>query len=453
MFISIALVILCFFISLLLTKSVLSPACMFSLLWSCILTLSAAGLYALLPTSDWVYQAIAIGVAVFCIACFAVQSLGLRNEQLDGRRQSIHQLRYGFLAILVVLTIGLFTKDLIISVNTAGGFEGLDYVRAISQDSTSALYSSRSTLESALRMLVIDPFSLAFQVIVAMEFWNPSRKNWILLSDVLMIGLRVFSQGSRILIVYLAFHLIVCGILCLRNTSLVSGSYQEQLRSVSTWIAKRKKVLIPIVIIAVVVFIAATVSRSNDRVIRNIYYYFSMEPHLMESWLPKGGQIDNPSLGAASFNGFIYPLIYVVKNLFSLDYPEPWYTNIFLLINDTDQIWKTIAFDGTTANAYVSLFWFFYIDGGILGIVVGCALYGLSIGGLYSKSLRSTSLYSIGICSYLLQSLVFSFVRFQFASTSYALGIILLILLYRKRDKSEIESDSKLLDGALGRTK
>lgn len=50
---------------------------------------------------------------------------------------------------------------------------------------------------------------------------------------------------------------------------------------------------------------------------------------------------------------------------------------VYDLIRLTDSEWLTITAQSTHANAYVSAFWFFYLDGRIVGIIIGFALYGI----------------------------------------------------------------------------
>lgn len=396
-------------------KHRITPLFIFSLLWSFILFLSALRLYNLDKPSDQGYAVIAIGMLGFGIGYLVFGKFKIKK--LKGNQ--FYLTRDRIIWLLAAITIGLYFIDFMKVIGYLMDGQSLAYIRALSQDSGSILYANRSNLETVIRTFIIQPFALGFQVIVAMEFWN-GKKKWFIV-DVIIILLRMLSEGSRSLLLYLGMHLII--IFILDN----KVSYYIDLYRAKKAMKGRKRYLKIVTLIAIVIIIATTLSRSGDRAIRTTYYYFSMEPTMLSLWIEK---VKEYGYGLASINGVFFPILFVIKNLLGLgNYPSYWYNNIFLLINDTDKTWRIISsFDNTQANAYVSIFWFAYLDGGYIGTFLILFI----IGAIYSFTYKYMNKYknkkSICIYAYLLQGLLFSFIRLQFADVSYALGFVFLML-------------------------
>lgn len=397
-------------------KTRLNPLLFFTILWALVVGLSVPRLYFSYHANQYTYFIILIGIFGFALG----SSFGKRIKIKDSPK---HKLHYVILIILSIATIIFFAQDFarVISSFKTGG---LAIVRALSQDSTSVLYEGKSALEIAIRSFIIEPFSLALQPMVACEFWYKNKRRWyFLIADLIIAVLRMLGQGSRSLFMYLGLNLIFA-FLCI---NIGNRTLNEK---ITARLKKYKKYIVAIAVAFLVIFIWSSSSRSGNRLIRNLYYDFSMEPYLMQTWM---GDIKSYGLGSASFNGFIYPLLFVVKNLFGFPtYPEPWYSDIFLLINDTDQIWNVIASDGTRANAYVSIFWFPYVDGGLLGEVIVMTFIGCLGAVFFKKYISNRDPFHLSLFLLFMQGIIMSFVRLQFATPAYALAFVFLYILYAK---------------------
>lgn len=402
-----------FLIELVIRKQNISPMILFSALWFSIIILSGIRLYGLNPTSDFTYLIIFVGLLFWGIGYYSNSFFFLQTASIN--KYKLH--RY-VVCLLALASIFFCFKDFVKVLPDLLNGENLAQIRLISQDNTSILYQDVGNIENAIRSFIIYPFMMAFQPIVALEFWKGNRK-WLYL-DILIIVFRVLSQGSRIIFIYLLIDLILFYGITSKNK--VIKEYFS-----------RKNIAF-LVIIGIVAIIWTTYSRSGDRAFRSTYYYYSMEPYMMNEWI---GQIKGWGFGTASFNGLVYPVIYFFKNVlhFISDYPSYWYNNIFLLINNTDKIWLTISsWDYTQANAYVSVFWAPFVDGGFIAEGIIMFIYGSVVQHYYQSVYVIKNAGDREKCIYalLLQGLLFSFVRFQFADITYVLSFVWIILLYRK---------------------
>ena len=104
------------------------------------------------------------------------------------------------------------------------------------------------------------------------------------------------------------------------------------------------------------------------------------------------------------------------------------------MIARTVSDWALIINEGkTTANAYVSLFWYFYTDAREYGIIIGSLVYGFIMRRVYAKSIINKNIKNVAIYFLLFQGLFFSFIRFPFSKAYYVLAILYMLFVIKKR--------------------
>ncbi|MEZ7139783.1 oligosaccharide repeat unit polymerase, partial [Streptococcus pneumoniae] len=99
----------------------------------------------------------------------------------------------------------------------------------------------------------------------------------------------------------------------------------------------------------------------------------------------------------------------------------------------TDAIWYNIAPGLTKANAYVSLFWFFYADGRLLGVLIGSLLYGTFCGYIFCRYIQQQNKKNLAMLLFIYQGVFFSFIRFPFSKSNYAIAFVLLLFFAFKK--------------------
>lgn len=425
---------LCIFmiaISMITEKKKLNPLTLLFILWTIIIGLSSLRLFRLRAASENTYLIIMIGLAAFTIGYYFIRifirdkSFVLNKSKMIYKKK-IYEPRYKLLYILAAICLLFYLYDLsIVCVYILRG-SSLAHIRELAQDSNSIIYAGRSAIENSIRVLVITPFVIALQPIVATDFWVGKRDKKLIIMNILIIALRVITDGSRVVIVYLLLHLLV-------SSQFINEKHGKRKIRFSKKNVKKVVAIGFIIAIGGYALYKTTLSRSGDSFVRYMYYYFSMQPYMFEIW---SNIVDNTRItgyGLASINGFIFAFLYIIKNFLGLkNYPEYWYS-IYSLIGLTDSQWQVIAGDATIANAYVSIFWFLYLDGRIFGIIIGMAIYGMICARTFIKANKQKTARNICIYSIILQGLCFSFVRLQFADIYYAISVIfILVFAYKK---------------------
>lgn len=408
--------------SICISKIRFNPLSVFLALWTTILFLSSLRLYNLLSASDASYLIILLGVFSFTLGYLVLKHFyRCSNNRKNASICDISTYIYIFWTICVIVYISDFVK--IFPQIISGG--GLAAIRSLAQNSNSVLYIGRTGLDNAVRMLVVEPFSMVLPVIFSVTFWSKQRNRTIVGAMLLsIIFLRMLTDGSRSLFLYTFFHFLIIGYIFNRRNK----SKKQSLLQVNFSFQK----IFIIIFLVVVIFVASFSRLGNQTLLQNLYYYFSMEPYMFDHWSQHIVDLDSYGFGSASLNGYIYPIIYIVKNFFSIEYPSYWYNQIFLPINDTDQVWIPITSDGAYANAYVSIFFFPFLDARFIGVFLCLFFIGFFAAKLFTDAL-TLDIKSIAFYSLFLQGILMSFVRLQFANTAYALAFVYCCFLLKRK--------------------
>lgn len=412
-------------------KKIINPLTVFYGVWSIIFYLYNLQLYNLIAAKNETLQMMFIGLIVFAIGyyiwrIYCKQSniiIKCNNFKFSIQTKNKFELRYKILYCIYIACIVYYLIEVTTILKYLITSNSLAFIREYAQ--SKAL--EKTGILTALGTILFNPLVMAVQPIIACEFWHGKRNLKLFILNIIVLFLRTLVDGSRANLIYFSVHFCVAFILYYGK--------QTKKQKIITFTKKNKKKnqKIMIGLGAVIIFFIAltTISRSGGNTIRHAYYYFTMEPYMFEIWAEKAQNL--VGYGLASTNGFSFIVLYVLKNLkiFS-GYPEFWHS-INILIGETESQWQIISSTNTMANAYVSIFWFFYLDGRIIGIIIGMFIYGAICANSFWKAIQNLSPKTVALFSFILQGLLMSFVRFQFANITYACAFVIIHLMYKKK--------------------
>lgn len=412
-------------LGLIVEKSVVNPLSMFYGLWAVIIFLSSLEAYGLFKTSSTIYKYILIGLISFFIGYLLTRII--QQEYTYKGTNSISKISSGRIEVnlpvvyfLSILSILFYVKEVSLVLNHLISGGSLANIREMAQNTDSILHSNKSGLENALKILIITPFTAALQPIVATDLLLNDKKNKKLFYlNLIIILLRVLSDGSRTLVVYFAISLIV--------TFFISDKSKKKVG-----ILRYLGFALGIVsIFLIIIFI--TSSRSGENGLRFAYYYFSMQPIMFEKWAYLVESSGFKGFGIGALNGFIFALFYVLNNMFNIPYPSMW-REAYQFIEGTGTNWQTITSYGTSANSFVSAFWVLFLDGRLIGMVIGMLAYGALSAITFKKAKSTKNIKSVSIYIFIYIGLFYTFVRLQFANIYYDLSLVyLMFILFKKR--------------------
>lgn len=433
----IACVIFCiimFFVGKRTEKKVINPLSIFCLLWGIVIFLSMLHLFNLDKPKENTFVIMTLGIVFFSIGYFLSKIL-IGNKRIifvnGGNRHkkySSYEINYKLLYLAFIICIPFYLKDLISVVSAIGFGNDLSVIQGLMQGNDDVF--RRSAIESAFLLLFVHPFSWIACPIVAVDFWMGKRDIKLIILQLITVMIRIFTTGGRAAFIQLMFYFFCVFILSDHNNS---KSMYKRIRSKAK---KNRKLFSLICVIGIGILFFLTYSRAGQTAIRTIYYDFAMPPIMFERWIDKIN--DYPmGYGTASLNGFLYPIDYILRNSIHVALPDV-FQKIYNLICLTDTEWKWIG-SSVTANAYVSIFWFFYIDGRVIGVIFASLIYGFFCRNMYCRAIRDYSVKTVSFYCLVIIGVFYTFATFEFSQYSYALALIYIGLFFKKQ-KVMIES-------------
>ena len=182
-----------------------------------------------------------------------------------------------------------------------------------------------------------------------------------------------------------------------------------------------------------------TYSRSGLNALKTIYYDFAMQPLMYEKWVSEVDSANLIGYGTASLNGFLFPVDYILRNTLHINLGM-LYKKVYTLIALTDSKWQYIS-PTIRANAYVSAFWFFYLDARNFGVLIFSFIYGCYCRMSFKNAVFNSNLRSIAVYSLVAVGVFYTFGRFQLSQHTYVLALLYLKYFMFKRSsiRNEIE--------------
>lgn len=411
-------------------QKLVNPITVFCILWSVICFFSSLGLYTITVPKTETYLIILLGTCAFIIGYYGAKHFVKKKRifSVDVKfKPYIVVKRTKLLYILSIICIGFSLYNLINVIMQIGTLN-MQEVQGALQGGEIVNHSSK--IINAITFLFITPISFALPAIVAADFWNKKRDYVLLTLTIILCTLRMLMSASRS-----AFMLLIM--------FLVLATYIKYSYSSCSEKTKIKRILLSIIGIGTILLFIMTVARGHN-LFRNLCLNFSMPPRMFEIWSKKVTNHNIYGYGLTSIFGLIYPLFYIIKNIFGFATLPSLIQSIYDWIMLTDTFWVAPG-EKITANAYVTLYWFFYLDGRILGIFIGMLILGALSALFYLKlSSNLNNPRSLACYCMIFYSLTFSFVRLQFSVTNFFLALLFILFIAYKRNRL-IDSRPRIL--------
>lgn len=407
-------------------KRKLNLLCVFSLLWFSITFGAHLQLYGMQDISEHTYAIVFLGVLGFGIGYLF---LGTGRRIVFSRAVRREKVNDNYINMILL-------KSLIVITTLFYGWVGIRAIKLMLSSMSYALirnmyqgyYGYDSIFNSQWEFLFNQdlghPFLYVLAAVLVLSFFeNILDLKWKLIS-ILDIGLFLLISASRFLLLYIVVELVFAVFFYQNRIK----KYLE--RNIPKSIIGRIKRLI--ILLGILLFLMTFV-RTHEyaksggyTIIQNLYAYFTIPLPLMDYWIHIVDQNEWLSYGMALIHGFVGVLSIPLKKLgFDFD----WYTTVSTFVAPTEDNFIRI-FPWKSYNAFVSLFYFFYLDFREIGVFIGGAIYG----GICKKtdkylndmnSLRAKVFYLL-----MLQTVFSSFVRWQFFNIGVPIAFIIWFVLF-----------------------
>lgn len=351
-------------------------------------------------------------------SCFQKIRLKVSKTGLYPERKETAILHKYFFVLCGISVAFLFVNDLIIIRSLLQGNSFIDMARQ------GIGTSEKNGIATYIMIFIVYPTVAISSPVCATEFFKGSKRKWhFLFANILLVGLSVLDHGGRVYLINMFVCYVLSYIICGEKVKLT----------------KKQKSFIYVLIAAIfLIVIALSVSRGIEDIGESFYLYLSCSVPHMVSRMDQPLFADNRSYGFLSLRGFIVP-VHLVLSYLGLLFGE---SKAFTLAERFSIAIEQDAIIGTNVrtNAFLPAVYYFYLDFGMIGAIIGMFIYGAIIGKSYWKAKSTLSKKYVAIFLYLMYGLVSSYIRFPFKTYQYALGLILIIFLYRK-EKGQYESE------------
>ena len=425
--------IIFFVIGLVLEKKKLNPLTIFYGEWLLILYLSKMHLYNINSVSDNAYMLILIGLVFFSIGYFLARVIP--KKHFFNKAKITYSINKKAIILLSASSFIFFFFDFAKSMGYLLRGQSLGFLRMQAQEGS--LFGN--PVQNALRIIITAPFSTVLTVLAPVTFFLSNDKRYkktLLIWTVLILGERLLSDGGRSPFVYLILAMLV--------SYSFSKKKKKTLKKVKKGlvvrVTKRFKYISLFVVLGAILLFYVTLSRSGADSRRITYFYFAMEPVMLDKWCKLVDSSGLYAFGMASFNGFLFVFFYIIVNTFGsilgFTYPKYW-RSIYEMIESLGTNWQIITNGGLQANSYASIFWTFYFDARILGIILGMFIYSFFACYWYRRTISDSCERNVAIYSLVFIGLFYSFQQFIFQNIYYSISFLMLISFAYKKSTDE----------------
>lgn len=400
-----------------------NPVTIFAVYWTVLSSVSMIGAFGFNVPSDQTFFVVFLGIVAYGMGALIYHlsprikiknSIGMQLGEISGFEFK-KRLTYTLcvIAIIYLLYRSLLSIRLMISGHS------LDAIRSLyfSDDNV----GSSSSVLSLIDSFIIKPFTMAIISLSTANFFSGNRDKRLLQLAVIIIMLSILINGGRVVILYFVVNLIISFLVLNKKIHLSK---------------KQKRIIKVFVIIAAVALIFVTFQRKADVILlEEAYRYFSGAIVQFDARLKLFIQNPEYTYGLASIRGFIMPVVMLLKKIIGFNYSDTYIRaseigmNLQHSINIGTNVWM---------KAFSTLYYFYFLDGGFLGVAFFSFLYGFFSSSLFQKAVKETNLCSIAHYGLLVQGIVLSMVRWQFYLPNYAWSFVFVMLLVKRRKKRRV---------------
>lgn len=412
-------------ISYLKTKNIVSPIIIFNSIWTFIF-LCAINNNLVTQASNSTYFLFFIGVLCMDLGCSISSCIKYKKIKLINRRINIaygeqYEIRKWLLYVFICISIIYYFTNLIIIYKNIESFNLSDVMQSANSE---YVLTKRYRIVNFLYTMIINPTSYIIPFIVASDYWMGNRDKKLLLISLIMLLLRLLSSGNRMSFLYFFIFIIIVGLLKIKiDTYKVKDKILRR--------KKKKFFFLCFILISVsaIIFVFSSISRGYNA-LSNVFINFAIPLRMFEIW---GEEILNSGeygYGYSSFQGIIYPIFYLLKNSIGLPLPSH-ISSVFTIVTRTITEW---VFGGTYLhNAYVTIFWYFYYDFRIVGVVILSLIIGILSQRAYMRALICQNIKATAIyCAYI-RVLIGSYGDMAFSNVGFGVGFLFILFIVFKR--------------------
>lgn len=413
-FFIIAFSFICFIISYTKEKNIYNPMTLFFLYWFIVIALASMELYDIHSASQQTYGLIGLGLVSFAVGF--LMKLKSSSSKIKKKYKTQYVVRYKIYIVLNILIILFLFFRLIALVTLLR--EGYSWwsIRLMTTGVEKGFGLWGSELNLVIYTYLVSPLVYLAIPIAVIDYLVEKKSKVFVWTTVIVVILFSIVTVSRNALVFSIIYLIF--------GSMIYGKHKK----ISEKIKKTlKKAPIIILLLAIGVGTITLLRKASAVFLKEAYVYLTGAiPSLSERLTEPFAELR--TYGMLSTRGFTR-IIFILLDKIGIHYPESYLTADDIL----DNLEGFIPIGkGINMNAYATMFYDFYIDGGLVGIILGSIILGyicrrVYIGVKYNINICNTVFYLL-----IIQQLLFSMARIYSVYPTRALPFILILFMFKR---------------------
>ena len=288
--------------------------------------------------------------------------------------------------------------------------------------SDNPILGRRSFVEDVARVILLSPASALMAPVAAYYFFgSKEKKTRNILAAVSVVNLVTSSLaggGGRLgYILFAVYYLLAY------NHLKHTGSLRKKFNT--------KKLLVAACVCGVFVLGFTIIRTGFGNLFKQFSTYFGMPPALLAKWLPFIGGGAGFTFGLTTLFGLHSYGFRALKTI-GLGAAVPAIYNVaFYNILSAEKF--VPMGNGMNYNAFVTPVYYFFADGGLIGVILFSLVFGIICSLLYSSFRKTGDLKHFLLYSLMVYAILISFMRIQTAIPSFIISILFVLLLFNKK--------------------
>lgn len=278
---------------------------------------------------------------------------------------------------------------------------------------------------SQIHSKMIIPLLYCMIPIVVYYTLTDFKNNWIVVGiSTLDIFLYMVATGSRVVAIFIFVDILL--VLPFANIVLTRKTFR-----------KIKRIGFFFIAVVLILLIAYTISRKEfvnnsessifHQLFGEIYKYFSLCVPLSDYWISEVNSNKLMTYGKMSIYGLISLIEWFFVRFFKTDMFS-WLDICRNLASDLEVMQPIFA--DAKCNAFVTYIFYFYVDFGIIGVIIFSSILGFACGKISRKMKKKHNESTLLFYLLFAQTISMSFSRWSFFDAPYVLAFLYMRLLF-----------------------
>lgn len=400
-----------------------NPGSLFTVLWGTIFVLYSLHLFEIYTIETNTIIIFTMGISAFCLGFYPVKYLIGRVQLFKNYSEDENAFAFSIESRIVFSVLSFLTVIVLIVRATQILPYWLGGVASVKQANVEG-FIKYPFIINVLYTFLAGPMETIAVFVAAVDFFFNRDKVAIMQTILagIIVVLAYVCSGSKFLIVTLLLSFVLV-------YSIYRNSRKKNMMSMKH-LALWKKGLITITTGVAIIFLIYLLNNKYGTWYKSLYFY-------LVGTVPCGNNaLENLSgevkfHGMISFNGFARAISQALS-VVGIKVPYQNYMNEAYNVMQAYEHAIYIA-PGVHYNAFISMFSYFYADGGIIAVILLSFILGRCSSNVYYRLKEEKSAISMMLYLYICYLILYSMVRMQLYLVTSAMTLIYILLLFRKR--------------------